>query len=116
MSGMGVQSGMEVALLLNQEVSAVVTAMRQNSKWAMVTTRYTVRFIRGLALSAAIGRTTDAPMYACLRADRSLAICSERDLPLVSLKLFPRIWDLFRLRLFSEYTVSQVVCAGHAPY
>lgn len=33
-----------MALLLNQEVSAVVTAMRQNSRWAMIPTRYTVRF------------------------------------------------------------------------
>lgn len=33
-----------LALLLNQEVSAVVTAMRQNSRWAMVPTRYTVIF------------------------------------------------------------------------
>ena len=31
-----------LALLLNQEVSAVVTAMRQNSRWAMIPTRYTV--------------------------------------------------------------------------
>ena len=28
------------ALLLNQEIAAVVTAMRQNSKWALVPTRY----------------------------------------------------------------------------
>lgn len=33
-----------MALLLNQEVSAVVTAMRQNSRWAMIPTRYTVSF------------------------------------------------------------------------
>lgn len=33
----------KLALLLNQEVSAVVTAMRQNSRWAMIPTRYTVR-------------------------------------------------------------------------
>ena len=30
-----------LALLLNQEVSAVVTAMRQNSRWAMIPARYT---------------------------------------------------------------------------
>ena len=40
---MVVDRGMEMALLLNQEVSAVVTAMRKNSRWAMVPTRYTVR-------------------------------------------------------------------------
>ena len=43
MSSMGTHANLEVALLLNQEVTAVVTAMRQNSRWAMVTTRYTVR-------------------------------------------------------------------------
>ena len=31
-----------IALVLNQEITAVVTALRQNAKWAMVPTRYTV--------------------------------------------------------------------------
>jgi hypothetical protein len=39
---MGEVSGLDMALLLNQQISAVVTAMRQNSRWAMVPTRYTV--------------------------------------------------------------------------
>ena len=38
-----------ISLLLNQEIAAVVTAMRQNAKWAMVPTRYTV--IAMLAMS-----------------------------------------------------------------
>ena len=32
-----------VALLLNQELAAVITAMRQNVKWALVPNRYLVR-------------------------------------------------------------------------
>eukprot|EP00884_Botryococcus_braunii_P022699 jgi/Botrbrau1/9112/Bobra.0305s0016.2 len=32
---------LKIALLLNQEIAAVVTAMRQNSKWALIPTRYT---------------------------------------------------------------------------
>ena len=32
-----------VALLLNQELAAVITAMRQNIKWALVPNRYLVR-------------------------------------------------------------------------
>ena len=31
------------ALLLNVEIAAVVTSMRQNAKWALVPMRYTVR-------------------------------------------------------------------------
>ena len=33
----------ELALLLDHEITAVVTAMRQNAKWAMVPARYGVR-------------------------------------------------------------------------
>lgn len=32
-----------IALLVNQETAAVVTAMRQNSKWALVANRYSGR-------------------------------------------------------------------------
>jgi len=32
-----------VALLLNQELAAVITAMRQNVKWALVPNRYLAR-------------------------------------------------------------------------
>ena len=39
---MAKSSSQRIALLLNQEIAAVVTAMRQNAKWAMVPTRYTV--------------------------------------------------------------------------
>lgn len=42
MGTMGGPSPQSIALLLNQEISAVVTAMRQNVKWSMVPTRYTV--------------------------------------------------------------------------
>lgn len=43
------------ALLLNAEIAAVVTAMRQNSKWALVPMRYTVRFLDTLACSIHLG-------------------------------------------------------------
>ena len=37
------ESSVSMSLLLNQEVSCVITAMLQNFRWAMVPTRYTVR-------------------------------------------------------------------------
>ena len=39
----------KLALLLNQEVSAVVTAMRQNSRWAIIANTYAVRFQQPVA-------------------------------------------------------------------
>ena len=35
-------SAKDTALLLNHEITAVVTAMRQNAKWALVPNRYSV--------------------------------------------------------------------------
>ena len=39
----------KLVLLLNQEVSAVVTAMRQNSRWAIIANTYAVRFQQPVA-------------------------------------------------------------------
>ena len=39
----------KLAILLNQEVSAVVTAMRQNSRWAIIANTYAVRFRKPVA-------------------------------------------------------------------
>ena len=46
LKAMANSSSQRIALLLNQEIAAVVTAMRQNAKWAMVPTRYTVSLER----------------------------------------------------------------------
>ena len=42
------------ALLVNQEIAAVVTAMRQNSKWALVANRYSDRVNVGSARVAEV--------------------------------------------------------------
>ena len=48
----------KLALLLNQEVSAVVTAMRQNSRWAIIANTYAVRSQHPVAHTwTRVGRT-----------------------------------------------------------
>ena len=50
------------ALLLNAEIAAVVTAMRQNAKWALVPMRYTVSTV-----NASVARPASAVQSAYCR-------------------------------------------------
>lgn len=58
-----------IALLVNQETAAVVTAMRQNSKWALVANRYSGRASLGCSDVAPGCQTAVCQHYLVLQGD-----------------------------------------------
>ena len=43
----GAPASSRLSLMLNAEISAVITAMRANAKWAVVPNKYNVRSVQG---------------------------------------------------------------------
>ncbi len=63
-----------VALLLNQELAAVITAMRQNVKWALVPNRYLVRAWSPLLLLVARAASDRTHLPQCSATCACLAL------------------------------------------